>query len=209
MRTEELISTLVADLAPVRRLRNAGARTLLWASLALVCGGLGTFLLGVRPDLQVRLVDSTYLAEGVALLVLFASSARCAFALTVPGIKMGALKRHLPLLALAAWILLVAARTSSVGFSLSPGLRCAWRMLALGLAPAAAAFFMLRKAAPRKRGWTGLFALLSAAAVGSLGTQIICIRDAPGHILAWHVAPLVVTALLGIAAGALLLRRTP
>ena len=209
MKTEDLISTLVADLAPVRRLRSADARALLWASLALVCAGLGTFLLGVRPDLQVRLVDSTYLAEGAALLVVFASSARCAFALTVPGIEMGTLKRHLPVLALMAWILLVAARTSSLGISLSPGLRCAWRMLALGLAPAGAAFFMLRRAAPRKRGWTGLFALLSAAALGSLGTQIICTRDAPGHILVWHVAPLVLTALLGIAAGAFLLRRTP
>jgi hypothetical protein len=209
MRTEELISTLVADLAPVRRLRNADTRTVLWASLALVCGGLGTFLLGVRPDLQVRLVDSTYLAEGVALLVLFASSARCAFALTVPGNEVGVLKRNLPVLALVAWILLVAARTSSIGFSLSPGLRCVWRMLALGLAPAAAAFFMLRKAAPRKRGRTGLFALLSVAALGSLGTHIICTRDAPGHILVWHAAPLVVTVLIGIAAGAFLLRRTP
>lgn len=209
MRTEELISSLVADLAPLRRLRNADARTVLWASLALLCGGLGILWLGARPDLQVKLVDSTYLAEGLALLILFASSARCAFALTVPGTEMGALKRYLPVLALVSWLFLVAARTSASGFALSPGLRCAWRMLALGLAPAAAAFFMLRKAAPHKWGWTGLFALLSAAALGSLATHIICTRDAPGHIFVWHVAPLVVTALFGIAAGALLLRRTP
>ena len=79
-------------------------------------------------------------------------------------------------------------------------------MLGLALVPAAMGMTMLRRAAPELRGWARLCLALAACSLAMLGTQAICARDAAGHVLAWHVAPVAATALVGAALGRRLLR---
>ena len=86
------------------------------------------------------------------------------------------------------------------------GLPCVWRMLGLALAPAVTGLIMLRKAAPRWRGWAGLCAVAAACSLAMLGTQAVCPRDAAGHVLAWHVLPVAAAALIGAAVGRRILR---
>jgi hypothetical protein len=206
------VSLLVAEMKPVRRLRSVDARTGIWASLTLLCGVLGSYALGVRADLPRKLSDATYLAENAALFVLFASSARYAFQLSVPGVERSALTRSLPVLALHTWVILVVIRCCfhwfDMGIGTMPwwrGLRCVSRMVGLAIVPASVAFIMMRKAAPLQRGRTGGLTLLSAGSLAILGTQVICAKDQPGHVLVWHVGPLLLVALLGIGAGRLFL----
>jgi hypothetical protein len=175
--------------------------------------GLGAHILGARADLPRKLADAAYLAEGAALLVLFAASARSAFQLSVPGVERSVITRILPALAGLAWVLLVVNRgvretEMAIDVAAWPwGLRCILRMIGLALAPTIAAFVMLRKAAPRRRGSTGLLVLLSASALAILGTQVVCAKDGSAHVLLWHAAPIVLAALLGIAAGRVFLSR--
>jgi hypothetical protein len=65
---------------------------------------------------------------------------------------------------------------------------------------------MLRKAASWRRGWAGLSVALAACSLAMLGTQMVCARDAAGHVLAWHVMPVAAATLLGAAIGRRILR---
>lgn len=214
MNSDELVRSLVADLRPVRRPRHVDARVALWATLAVSLVCVGSYALGARPDLARKLHDPAYLAESAALLLLFVSSARRAFHLSIPGVERSPLARTIPILELLAWILLIAHRWSAGASDSLPGavswmggLPCVGRMLGLALTPAVAIIFTLRKAAPLARAWTGFFAVLSVSALAILGTQMVCMKDEPGHLLVWHVGPVLAVALAGIGAGRLLLTR--
>jgi hypothetical protein len=206
--TESLIRALARDLPPVRRLGNVNTRTACWAVLAVLAVALGTLALGARPDLAQKLADPSYLAESAALVAMFVCAARCAFRLGVPGIEPTALALTLPVAAGAIWLLRIASRWSSDGIAVElaamswrGGLPCIARMLILALVPAAAALILLRRAAPRRLGWAGLCTMLAACSLAMLGTQAVCPRDAVGHVLVWHVAPLAAIALAGAAVG--------
>lgn len=211
--TDALVRLLTSDLTRVCRLRNVNTRTALWAGLAALCVALGTLALGARPDLARKLSDVGYLAESAALVAVFVSAASCAFRLSVPGIESTALAWTVLAAAWVLWVLRVASRWSAGGMAVelaamswSGGLPCIWRMLGLALAPAAAGLIMLRKAAPRRRGWAGLCAVLAACSLAMLGTQAVCAHDAAGHVLAWHVMPIATAALVGAAVGRRILR---
>jgi hypothetical protein len=211
--TDALIRALTSDLTPVRRLRNVNTRTTLWVGLAALYVALGTLALGPRPDLARKLSDVGYLAESAALIAVLVSAARCAFRLSIPGIEPTALAWTVPAAAWALWVLRVASRWSAGGVAVElaamswiGGLPCIWRMLGLAIAPAATGLIMLRKAAPRRRGWAGLCAVLAACSLAMLGTQAVCARDAAGHVLAWHAMPVAAIALVGAVAGRWILR---
>ena len=212
MNSEELVRSLVADLTPVRRLASVDARAMRWAVMALACVCLGSYALGSRPDLAGKLHDPAYLTESAALLVVFVAAARTAFHLGIPGAEPGPLARAVPIAGLFAWVLLLASRGSPGASDPLPaagawldGLPCVGRMLGLAVAPTLAILLLLRRAAPGERRWTGLFAVLSSSALAILGTQVVCMKDAPRHLLLWHVAPVLIAALVGAGAGRLLL----
>lgn len=211
MRDEELVRSLVADLTPVRRLCSVELRTAAWALLALGCMSLGASLLGLRGDLMRKLGDPTYLIESATLLVVFASSAWSGFRLSVPGAEPARLGRLIPGLGAAVWVLLIASRgacDSCAALTVAPaGWSCVWRIVGLAVAPGAAMFALLRRAAPGERARTGGLAVLSTSALAALATQMVCRDDDPAHLLHWHVAPVLIAGLLGVAAGRLLLPR--
>lgn len=216
MKSEAVIQALVTDLKPVRRLPSGGARTLRWATFSLLAVALGSWALGTRADLWIELGEPSFLRESVSLLILFVLAGRSAFQLSIPGAADQRYARALPLLGLVAWLVLILARYSAgahVPADMS-GSRCFWRMSWLSLLPALTLFFMLRKAAPLDREWTGLMALLSAASLAMLGTQFVCAKDDLAHLLLWHFTPVLLVALAGISFGQLVLpdgrgRRVP
>lgn len=214
--TDALVQALVRDLAPVRRLRGVDSRAALWMAAATACTLVLTLAIGARPDLAARLADPGQLAETAALLLAFLGATRCGFQLSVPGLAPTALQAVVPAVALAIWILHIAERWSTGAAELAAmswpgGLPCVARLLALALVPIAIGVRMLRRAAPGHRRWAGLCLALAAGSLAMLGTQMICPRDAAGHVLVWHVAPVAALALLGGALGrrALGTRRRP
>ncbi len=210
MTNDELVRRLVRDLRPVRRLRDFEWRALLWAAVALGWMALVCAAIPARPDLARKLGDGWFVAEGAALVTLFVVAARSAFRSSVPGLG-GA--RWLPLVALGAWIVLVAVDPSGAGLGTAPprfflpGSPCAWKTIVLVFAPALSAFALLRRAAPLREGWTGLFALLACGALAMLGTQVVCRNDSLRHVLVFHVGAVLVAAAVGVAAGRLFLQR--
>ena len=215
MKTDDLLRSLVDEMKPVRRLRGGAERALIWAGFAAICVGIGTWVLGTRPDLSAKLTDVSFLIEGSSVLAVFALSARSAFQLSIPGMEKSGTTRTSPLLGLLGWFLLVAIRHTPMTNALAlesvsslAGASCVSRIATLALVPAVAIFAMLRKAAPGRRRWTGLFALISASSLAALGTQLLCSKDDPQHVLLWHFGPVLVAGLVGAALGALFFDRS-
>jgi hypothetical protein len=210
MTNDELVRRLVRDLRPVRRLCGFERRALLWAAVALGWMALVCAAIPARPDLGRKLGDGWFLAEAAALVTLFVASARSAFRSSVPG--LGGV-RSLPLVVLGVWVVLVGLDPSGASLATAPprfflpGSPCAWKTILLVFAPALAAFAMLRRAAPLREGWTGLFALLACGALAMLGTQVVCRNDSLRHVLIFHVGAVLAAAAVGVAAGRLLLPR--
>ena len=202
MATDALIRALSLRLQPVRRLPSAGRRTIAWAIFAAAWVAIGTLALGTRADLLSSARDPRSLCGAALLLAVFLLSARSAFQLSVPGAERGVWTRTLPIAALLAWASLVAGSGPLAGsIALRSGWPCAVRMAALGAGPALAALAMLRRAAPLRPAWTGWSALLSSASLAAFGTQLVCAKDDPRHLLLWHLGPLLAAALLGADLG--------
>jgi hypothetical protein len=208
--SDALIHALCADLKPVRRLGSLTVRMLLWSGATLAYVAASSYAWGIRPDLSQALQRPAYMAENACLLLIFVLATRCWLQLGVPGVTRGWVTRALPISIYFVWALLVAVRWApqAVGQAASlSGASCVYRMSGLTFAPALAAFSMLRNAAPLRPGWSGALALLSSSALAMLGTQVLCAKDDPRHVLLWHVAPVAVAAVLGVWLGNVVLSR--
>ena len=216
MKSDDLVRSLVNDLQPVRRLRGPGQRALRWGVLALVCVFVGTCALGLRGDLPGKLHQRSYLLQNASLLLLFVLSALSAFRLSVPGLGQSMVTRGLPALGLLVWIGLLAFGWAHAPSAVLPwaafwrsGVPCVARMGCLALVPGLALFFMLRRAAPVRAGWAGLWSLVSASSLAIVGTQWVCPKDDPLHVIVWHLGPVLVAGLVGIGLGRLWQRLQP
>jgi hypothetical protein len=212
MTTDVLIQTLANDVSPVKRLDDVRVRFLRWVFLSGLCVTLGTIALGCRSDLSTRIHDLSFVTENAAVLLFFGFSAMSAMQLSVPGLEKPRYTRFLPFLALSLWILLIGFRYVENmhvihSASTKSGLRCVWRILLLGSAPAVILFVMVRKAAPLKTVWAGWFVSTAAFSLATFATQIICPNDKPLHIFKWHILPLFVLSSIGAMVGNFIYKR--
>lgn len=208
MTSDDLIRSLASELTPVRRLRRMETRALGWSLFALLCVGVGSVVLGLRSDVAAKLGSPSFVRENAALLLAFAAAGWSAFQGSIPGRDTRRGAHTLALLTLLVWLALVVGRhfpEVSAPLTLA-GFHCVWRMVGLALAPTLSLLFLLLRAAPLERGWTGSLALLSVSALAMLGTQLSCAKDEPVHVLVWHCAPVLLSGFAGVGLGELLFR---
>lgn len=207
-----LIARLARDGVPVTPLPSPLARWRVWTLKAAVAGAIVTIVLGLRPDLALRVREARFILAAAFTGMLALTAAANAFRLSVPGASPGRAARVMPLIAAIAWASLLWIRMSASGDPLAqiaatpPHPVCILLILTINALPGIWLFNMLRRAAPLEVRWTGVFAALGALACGALGTQFVCPIDAPEHQLLWHFVPVVVLTSLGLALGARLSR---
>jgi hypothetical protein len=202
--TDDLIATLSANLAPVRRLRPPSLRALgflLLASLILVMIAAAH---GPRPGLGLHLADIRFGLSlgGAALTGVLAAIA--AFIVSLPGRSRRWLL--LPLPALALWLSSIGYQcvtnwVSFVSGSESPGETAAcFATLVLTSVPLSLALgIMLRHAALLNPGRTIFAASLSVAGLTATALTLFHPLDASLEIIAFNIG----TAALIMAAGGL------
>jgi hypothetical protein len=212
VRTEDLIRRLTSDLQPVRPLRPVVARALGWTVLAAASLVVVAILMGVRRDLGEVAARTDFAFEAALLIVTALSAAIGALAVGVPGARRVALACWLPVTAGVAVVLWAAGELAAASAAGEPAGRvtfawqCIFKTASVGAIPGFVLFSMVRRAAPLYAARAGMLALLATSAVGVLGANVICPTDRPLHMLLWHVAPLVVFAVLGAGLGTWLLR---
>ncbi len=211
--TERLISSLAADLEPVRplpRLRSAFA-----AVLAVSLTILALALLGdkAQPGIASILSDRIYLTSFIGLLIAAFAGTTAALASAVPGrarLELGGLGLAWLGLATAASMCLIGMRALGLDALASPaGLdaMCFGRASLCLLLPAAAMLSFL------VRGWAthpvraASIALLGSGAIGAGIVHAGCGFLAPKHLLISHLSVPIVLLLLGLYPLSLMLRR--
>jgi hypothetical protein len=207
-----VIARLARDGVPVTPLPSPLARWWAWTLRAAATAAVVTIMLGVRPDLALRLREARFLLAATFTGMLALTAAGHAFMLSVPGASPRRVVRVLPLIAAIAWGTLLWIRMTMLGDPIAEIVAtprhpvCIVLILTISALPGIWLFDMLRRAAPLETRWTGVLAALGALACGALGTQFVCPIDAPGHQLLWHFVPVIVLTSMGLAIGARLSR---
>src|SRR5262245_46868606 len=202
--TPDLIESLAADAAPVRRLRPL-ARAGAWLLLAaLVVGALA--LRETRPDLAQRLADPEFVLCLVASLVTGVLAAIAAFVVSVPGRSRAWLL--LPLPALLAWMSTVGYGCLERWVSLAPGASplagesgCFAMVVLAGLPLSLVLLIMLRHAVRLAPAPVCVLGGLAVAGITAGALSLIHAHDASAIVLMWSAGLALLLAALGGAFG--------
>ena len=210
----ELIDSLVRDVTPVRPLAPPAVRVARWAMLSALCLAAGVALAHVRRDFGDALWTASFLVQASLLIGTALLAATATLVAGVPGAEPRLTTHWLPLGAVAAWAgWLVAAIVAQPGPSRvwwpTPAPHCAMDITVLGLVPGLLLWSLVRRSAPLRPAWAGLLAMLTASAVGALGTQLLCPNNDGAHLLVWHVGPVMGLTVAGIQLGRRFLRWRP
>lgn len=201
MTTDELVRALAAELAPVRRPPRVEVRALRFCGIALGFVVACLVLHGVRRDWLAILREGSFVREQAALLTLFCVSVWSVFHLRIPGRSGRMLGKVAPVLALLGWVGLVLARAPHAHTLGPAGWRCAARMAWLALAPLVGLVTGLRREPLLEPRPVIAAAVWAACSLAMFGTQWLCTRNAPLHVLVWHCGPVIVAGLTGLGVG--------
>ena len=202
---DTLVRRLTADLRPVPRLWPPSARLASWLVLALGVLALAAAT-GLRQDLRAQLHRPLYLFQIAALFAAAGLAAATGLRAAVPGYG-GERRRARLALALAVFgaaLLLGEPETSPLAPAvfIATGVRCALCVAMFGLLPWVVLFLAIGRAAPLDGRVVGGYAGAAAFLVGAAGVRLACPIDEPVHLLASHVAPVLLWTSLSALAGA-------
>lgn len=204
-RHDALVTRLVADVHPVRRVWPPVLRLTAWTTLAGLIMGAFT-LRSHLPGLEGRLFEPLFAAQIASLAIAAVWCCWLALRAGVPGREPRApeLLATMPLLGLPA-LLALGQAPEAIGdprVFVWAGLTCTPVTFGLAAIPWIAGLVALRRAAPVSpriaAALAGAAALLAAAAA----VRAVCpLGDARWHLLAWHLLPVAVGA--AVSAGAM------
>lgn len=208
MNINNVISELVKDLEPVRRLRPFSIRLATWTAAAFA--GVGGLLLAinVRRNAEVVFSSGRFLTD-VICVVLIAATASCgALKLSVPGEEKSVLHKYLPLTLLSFWCLFSvfhvaqdALHTGAAALVPDAHPICAILVVGAGGLLMIPIGLLVRGAAPLDPRWCGALAGMAAGAAAMIGIEFICVYERAAHFAAYHVLPVLLFALTGALAG--------
>ena len=202
MDTDELIKRLAADLQPVRPLRPAWTRALVWMGIALPCVAAVAWNKLMMVDVVQVTTDARFVVEQAATLATALTAAIAAFRSAIPGFERRILL--LPLVPLGVWLASVGngcvqdwIRLGADGLTIRPDWDCLPMAAIIGIIPGAAIVVMLRKGASLHPRVTLGLAALAVASVANFGLQFAHAGDASIMVLAWHLGAAAVLSALG------------
>ena len=206
MRNEDLIKALAADAEPVRRLASPMLRLVTWLGASITYAAIVVMVMGVRPDLPLRLTDPRFSIELGATFMTSVLAAAAAFCAGCPGRPNW--ERFAPLPALGLWFLCLGEGCwQSFVAAGAPGLQfridfaCFPSILLVSIAPAALMLIMIRRGAPIAPVTTTALGALAAAAMGATALRLFHAQDASAMILAWQFGAVALLAGFGALMG--------
>lgn len=192
MRTDDLVSAIVQDMSPVRRLRPPMLRAALWLVSASAMIALVVATSGPRVDLAERLSQSWEVPQLAAAGTTAVLAAIAACHLSLPDrSERWAL---LPLSGFAVWVASLGwgcvtdfVRFGPDGLALGTSWSCLGFIAAFSAPMGAAMLFMLRHAGRTRPLATGVAAITSVAMLASVGLSLTHYLHAAIMVLIWHV----------------------
>jgi len=204
--TPDLIESLVANAAPVRRLRPPVARAVGWLLFAALILTLLAVSHDVRPDLALRLRQPEFVTGIAASLATGVLAAIASFLLSTPDRSRAWLL--LPVPALFVWVSTIGYGCLINWVSLQPGslplgdeAGCFALLVLTGVPLSLAMLIMLRHAALLAPTRVAISGGLAVAAVAATALSIFHNHDASAIILIWNLGTAALLVALGGAFG--------
>jgi hypothetical protein len=190
--TEELIEALVESAAPVRRLRPPLVRAALWLVLAAVVLVLIGIAHGVRPDIDERLRQPTFVTGMAAALATAVLASIASFRISLPDTSRWWVL--LPTPALALWLSTIGygcftdwVSIGPDGIHLGEAVQCFATLLMTSVPLSIAIVIMLRYAALLRPTEVSVTAGLAVAAMTAFALSLFHNLDATVMILMWNL----------------------
>jgi len=204
--TPDLIESLVAGAAPVKRLAPPVARAAAWLLFAALLLALLGISHDVRPDLALRLRQPEFAIGVAASLATGVLAAIAAFIVSIPGRSRSWLL--LPVPALIAWVSTIGYGCLTNWVSFRPGglplvdeAGCFALLVLTGAPLSLALLIMLRHAALIAPTRVGISGGLAVAALTASALSVFHDHDASALILMWNLGTAALLVALGGAFG--------
>jgi len=208
IKTPDLITSLAANVAPVKRLRPPVTRAACWLLLVALILALVSVSQGIRPDLIECLHDPAFAVSVAASLLTGVLAATAAFIVSLPDRSRFWLL--LPVPAFVTWLMNIGYQCltrwvtiDSGGISFGETAHCFATLVLTSLPLSLAMLVMLRYAAPLRPTAVTLMGSLAVAAITATALSLFHTIDATVMILIWNVG----TAVLIVGLGGVLGRR--
>lgn len=206
---EQLVAKLAEEVAAVRPAPHPFMLSLKLTGAAAVYLAVSLAISGLRPDLAQALQQPWFIAEIVALLLLFIATATGAALLAFPDLHQKRSLAFAPAWMFALFLLVVffAWKADNPPAPLPVhSFQCTISITLLSLLPAAWTFYAMRKFASTHSRWAGSIAALSAFGVGALWLRLHEVNDSIIHLIQWHYLPMIAISVIGLWLGKVLLR---
>ena len=204
---EQLVNELSGDAGPTRPAPHPFLLSLKLFGAAAVYLAVALAISGLRPDLAQALQQPWYVAELLALLLLFAAATTSAALLSFPDLHQKRALAYAPVVAFALFALtmLLAWRADTAPHPVHD-IECTISITLVALLPAAWTFYLLRGYASTHPDWAGSIALLAAFGTGALWLRLQEANDSVAHVVLWHYLPMLLAGFIGWILGRRLLR---
>lgn len=204
MKTEDLIIELARKGTAVSRVRPPWQRFAVWSAVAAAAVAATVVIRGARADLGQVSGEGTFLAVAVLTLATALFAAVAALLSSVPGARGTGAAGAASLVALGGWAMLIGLPFIDTGEPFDHlvreprSLACLAKVSLIGAVPTGWLLVLTRRAAPLQPRLTAGLAALAGLAAGAVGAQLLCPIDTAAHLLTWHLAPVVVLALVAL-----------
>lgn len=212
METDRLIEALAAEGTPVHRLPSPSRRLLSWLAVAVPAAALIVMMMGLRPDIAVRLAEPRFLTQEAAAIATALTAAIAAFYAGIPGTPRWRL--FLPLLPFALWSASLGQQCWQEWLSSGPSgmefrldAECIPGIAMVGLVPALMILAMIRRGAPLQPRLTVALGILAAAALGDAALRLFHPIDAGLMVLVWQLGTVASLSLVSGVMGRRLMPR--
>jgi len=197
IKTSDLIASLDANAAPVRRLRPPVMRAACWLVLAVTVLALLAANQGIRPDLVQKLHQPAFAVSLAASALTGVLGAVAAFLVSLP--DRSRLWLFLPLPALVLWLSNIGYQCLTDWVSIGPdgmsfgeAAQCFATLVLTSLPLSLAMLVMLRYAAPLRPTAATMMGSLAVAAITATALSLFHVIDASVMILMWNLGTAIV-----------------
>jgi len=206
---ELLVAELANDASAIEPAPHPFLLSLKLIGIAGVYLTIALALSGVRSDWVRAFGQPWFVAEIVALLMIFITASLSAALLSFPDLhqKRGLVFAPLWVFALFMIVVSLAWIADDPPAALPEhSFQCTSCIILVALLPTGWTFYTLRKLASTHHQWAGSVALLSAFSVGALWLRLQELNDSIVHVVEWHYLPILAFCLVGLWMGRWLLK---